>query len=375
MTKKTIAYIRSNSIFDDSRATKEIMAISELGFDVVVLAWDRFGDGIEKCNNVFKSYSNVSFLMFNCEAKNGIGLKGITKLFKWFKWLNKQLCSLKDNLVAIHSCDLDTGICARKFSKKHNIKYIYDIYDYYVDTHKVPLFLKWFIERKEISVINQSWVTIICTSERLQQISKSRPNKVEVIYNSPDVSNLKIETKNLIYDYVYCGGLTKKRLVDQILMNYKFNSDLKFLFAGNGEKEIVELAKKLALEFENFVFVGSIEYSQVLKYESESLCLSAIYDPNYRNHRLCAPNKFYESLGLGKPIIVCKNTGIDKIVDDYGIGKSINFNVSEFYAGIRDFKANSSYSKRASNVGINLFKTTYDWALMKKKIESIYKSL
>lgn len=375
MIRNTIAYIRSNSIFDDSRATKEIIAIAELGFRVVVLAWDRFGDGLEKCNSVFKSYSNVKFLMFNCEAKNGIGLKGINKLFKWFEWLNKQLDSLKEDLAAIHSCDLDTGLCVRKFSKKNNIKYIYDIYDYYVDTHKIPLFLKCFIERQEILTINQSLVTIICTKERLKQIIKSRPNKVEVIYNSPDISNSIFENAGSKFDYVYCGGLTKKRLVDQILINYRFNSDLKFLFAGNGEKEIVELAEKLSSEFENFIFVGSIEYSQVLKYESESLCLSAIYDPKYRNHRLCAPNKFYESLGLGKPIIVCKNTGIDKIVDEYGIGKSINFDVSEFYSSIRDFKKDSCYSKRASDIGINLFKTSYDWSLMKKKIESIYKNL
>ncbi|HHU72431.1 MAG TPA: hypothetical protein GXZ21_10445, partial [Clostridiales bacterium] len=40
---KIIAYIRSSNIYDDSRATKEITALLDEGYKVVVLGWNRDG--------------------------------------------------------------------------------------------------------------------------------------------------------------------------------------------------------------------------------------------------------------------------------------------------------------------------------------------
>ena len=34
--------------------------------------------------------------------------------------------------------------------------------------------------------------------------------------------------------------------------------------------------------------------------------MTAIYDPNISNHYYAAPNKFYEALMLGKPLIMVK---------------------------------------------------------------------
>ena len=97
-----------------------------------------------------------------------------------------------------------------------------------------------------------------------------------------------------------------------------------------------ETEKKKVLEK-----VATKYHHEVLNYESKSKCLSAIYNPSYgRNHRLCAPNKFYEALGLGKPVIVCKNTGIDKIVENDNLGIVIDFDVKQFYLAIRKFKNN-----------------------------------
>ena len=52
---------------------------------------------------------------------------------------------------------------------------------------------------------------------------------------------------------------------------------------------------------------GKLQYSQTLALESQCDIRVATYDPSIRNHKYSAPNKFYESLMLGKPIIMAKD--------------------------------------------------------------------
>lgn len=360
---KKIAYLRATGIFDDSRSTKEIMALAEAGHEIFVLSWDRYGNAEEKNNLVFAKFKNIHFYYFPVLIPNGIGLKNILKLFKWFKWLRKTLNELED-IDVVHSCNLDTGIVALSYCQKNKCKLVYDIFDYYIDSHNIPSILSRLIEKKEINVINYASTTIICTEERREQIAKAKPKAVCVIYNSPDLSN--IDLNSLVeYDYVYCGALSSMRLIGEILEEYPNHSHLKFFFAGYGE--YADRCKQLASKYKNFTYSEPIPYQKVLEIELKAKCLSAIYEPSIRNHRLCAPNKFYESLGLGKPVIVCRGTGIDKVVSSLKCGQVIDYDSKAFYCAIETIL----HQEETTNAML-FFEKNYDWKLMKKKICKIY---
>lgn len=365
-----IVYIRSSGIFDDSRATKEIISLSKKLSKIHVLAWDRYGNAEEKNSEIFKEYDNVDFLYFKKLIPNGIGFKNIFKLFSWFNWVEKSLTKFK-NIKAVHACDLDTGIPALRYCKKNDCKLIYDIYDYYIDSHHIPSFIEKIVEDKEIEVIDYADTTIICTEERREQISKANPKNVVVIYNAPNIT--RQENREIVYDYVYCGSLYSKRLINEILEEYEENSDLKFLFAGYGE--YASKCRELAKKFSNFIYKESIPYKQVLEFESQSRCISAIYEPSIRNHRLCAPNKFYEALGLGKPIIVCKGTGIDEVVRDLQCGEIIDYSSSSFYKALRKVKETSNIKEvYNSSLEIEKYEKEFRWSLMEEKLSEIYSS-
>ena len=53
---KTIAFVRATNIYDDSRATKEIIALAKAGYNIELLAWNRNGKAEESCLKVFESY-------------------------------------------------------------------------------------------------------------------------------------------------------------------------------------------------------------------------------------------------------------------------------------------------------------------------------
>ncbi len=368
---KTIVYIRNADVYYDSRATKEIKALAENGYKVIVLGWNRTGQATEKCLETFQAYSGISFRFYEQLMPNGIGMKNIGKLAGWFRWVAGTLKEIGD-IDIVHACDLDGALGASRFCKKHRIKLVYDIYDYYVDTHdNIPYILRQFVEKREISIINQADLVIICTEERKAQISKARPRKVIVVHNSPDLRFIP-DRKNE-FDYVYCGNLGEERLFGDILRLYRTNSDLKFFLAGFGAYS--DEARSMSEQFENLRFGGLLNYDEVLDTEARAVCLSAVYDPSWKNHQLCAPNKFYEALALGKPVIVCRGTGIDQIVESHHIGTVIEYRAEQFYEAIRYYQSHPEECDRIRTEARELYDHKYQWCVMQDRLLKAYGEL
>lgn len=368
---KRIAYVRAGSIFNDSRATKEIKTLLEMGFYISVIGWDKKGGAAEKCIDVFREYSgSIDFFFYSQTVVAGNGMKNFLKFYDFTRFVRRVLKKL-DHVEIVHACDFDAGWGAYLYVRQKKIPLVYDIYDYYIDSHSIPGPLRGIFERSEIQIINHAETTIICTEERREQIAKARPKNVRVIYNSPEISNyVQYETD---LDYVYCGALNEHRLIREIFEAYSSNADLRFQVAGGGK--LSELAIENANTFENFQYSGSIPYDKVLEYEKRAVALSAIYEPVTRNNRLCAPNKFYEALALGKPIIVCRNTGIDKIVEEQRLGLVIDYNADQFYQAIRFLKSNPLVCDEMGKNGRALYEKRYSWKKMKDILEDIYRNL
>lgn len=369
MNKKRIVYVRSEPIYNDSRATKEIESLVKGGYELVILGWNKNDDAYEKFPTVFPFIAEYHFYDCTVFGSVGTGINGFKMMFGFIHWVKKTLATIQ-NIDYIYACDLDAGLGAYSYSRRNRKHLIYDIYDYYIDTHNIPRFLKSMVEHLEISIINYSKTTIVCTEERKKQISKARPKQVVVIHNSPRY--MKCNTNfDLEYDYIYCGSLNGDRLLEEIMELYDENSDLKVCFAGNGrlKSAIAEKADK----FSNFDFQGVIPYSKVLELEKKSFCLSAVYNPELSNHKLCAPNKFYEALALGKPMIVCRGTGIDKVVEQYGLGIVINYNAEEFYRAVRNLMSNKEKCYDMAKKANKLFNEKFKWEIMEQRLLSIFR--
>ena len=70
-----VVLVRSSSVYEDSRASKEIFAFLEAGYEVCVLGWDRDGKALKECKAAFKKYINkISFHFF----KEKVSVKHLT---------------------------------------------------------------------------------------------------------------------------------------------------------------------------------------------------------------------------------------------------------------------------------------------------------
>lgn len=376
MNKKKVYYIRSTSIINDSRATKEILSLINNGYDVTIIGWDR-DNRVEDYNTLIINNKKIKAIFFKYKCKYGMSLSTIFGLFKFQFWLNFILRKNKNYIDYIHACDFDCGYIASKFAKKYNKCIIYDIYDYYSDSRTMPTFLKKFISKKENNIINQADLSIICGEWRKKQIFGTHPKRLTVIHNTPNIdyketkSIIKSRSKKIKIGYV--GILQTDRLLLELLEQFKKNNQFEFHVGGFGtyEKNIKEASEK----FSNIYYYGSLKYEQVLSLESECDILFATYNPIIENHKYSAPNKIYEAMALGKPIIVCNNTGIDELVLKNKIGFSIEYNSKEFFNILFDLKNNKKILDEMSKNAKNLYIKKYNWNIMEKRLISEYKKI
>ncbi|MGG2467898.1 glycosyltransferase family 4 protein [Paraclostridium bifermentans] len=370
-----IVYIRSNPINPDPRVEKEMSAAINYGHIPIALGWNR-----SSSNNTIKkeqlrlSNGLVDIYRINIKSKFGSGVKNIMPLVKWQIALAKWLLKNRNKYDIIHACDFDTVLPALIMKICFNKKYVYDIFDFYVDAFSVPHKLKNVIKKLDFLAIKSAEATIIVNESRKEQIQGSKPKKLVVIHNTP------IEQKNYINQYkgnkktIFYGGiLTENRMIKEAISICERHPEWNLIIAGFGPLE--SMCKKKGEEVKNIQFLGKIPYKEIIKYTMESDILFACYDPNIPNHKFSSPNKLYEAMMCKKPIIVCENTGIDKIVIRENIGLVCKFSEISLEQSFSCLLENMEQCKLMSENSFNLYKNNYSWNIMEKRIGEMYKNI
>jgi glycosyltransferase involved in cell wall biosynthesis len=327
-----------------------------------------------------KSFSykgnNIENIQINLPTEMGKGIKNIINLFYYQMLLLVALFKNKQSFDVLHCFDLDSGLPVKLFSKFLGFKYIYHIADFYIDSRKgIPQKFKNIIKRLEFSVINCADTTIVCTEERLRQIKGSNPQKTLVVHNTPAFDGVKEDlTKNesSYLEICYIGTLSETRFIKQLVETTKNKTDIILKLGGLGPLEnwVAEQSER----HDNIEYLGKVDYRETFEFYKNCDLMVAIYDPNIPNHRYSAPNKVYEAMLMGKPIIVAKDTGLDGIVGENDIGYMINYSEKDFILLINELKQDKMKMNKKGELSKALYHK-YSWEEMKKRVECIYKEL
>lgn len=307
----------------------------------------------------------------------GRGIRNIFQLILYqistIFWLLKN----KKKYDALHAFDLDAGVPALICAKLTRKKFVYHIADFYIDSrHGIPSSLRNFVRKLEYSIISKADTTIICTEERKEQIKNSKPKKLYVVHNSPVDQHQqgnklynKKDIDNGLLTLGYVGGLFETRFIKQVINFVKNNSDVRLNIAGLGPLE--HLVKEAAESHHNIRYYGRISYDEALDLYSQCDVMFAMYDPAIPNHRYSAPNKVYEAMMLGLPIIVARGTGIDTLVDSEKIGFSIDYSEEVFTSTIAYILTHKKLMKQFESNSQCAYEK-YSWEKMKQRVQDIY---
>ena len=377
MNNKRVLMLRSNPIDPDPRVEKEADALMKDGFSVDVFCWDRSYD--HPVGQTVKTLSNGNCNIYRVGIKSSFGSgfrKNLKPLMRFQLEIVKFLKANRKKYDAIHACDFDTALAGMLGSSKKSTGFIYDIFDYYADAFAVPALLKKIVVALDTHVINRADAVIICSEKRREQLGKARPKELAVIHNAPpqwEGANEGVNKSNSRFCIAYIGILSDGRLIPELLEIVSRHNEYELLIAGFGKYE--SLAREYAEKFGNISFLGRTDYSKTLEIENESDVMVAAYDPEIANHKYAAPNKFYEALMLGKPIIMCRGTGFSEIVEEQGIGVCIDYSERSLEEGLAAVKKDYTHFADKSSLEKDLFRREYSWDIMADRLTGLYRDL
>jgi len=379
-----IIMMRSNPVDPDPRVEKEINTMLKFGFELKVLAWERNAlKGIEKRKTLSVENGKVPIDLFYRKASFGRGIINGWSLFLFQVFLLKKLVQYRKDYDVIHACDFDTVIPAFVIAKLFGKKYVYDIFDYYVDAFRVPTILMRLIESIDIHMINKSDAVIIVNESRIEQIKKSAPKYLSIIHNSPDSVISKSQNFTPLgmdiplrkkLRFVYVGVLSKSRFLIEIAEIIADFKDAELHIAGFGDLEGYFM--KMSSEKENIFFYGKINYCTTLALTAYGDLVLAIYNPVVPNHRYSSPNKLYEAMLVKKPIIVAEGTGIDEVIQVNNTGFVVAYDKKSLTTLLEELiQTDPNVFHAMGAKANNLYVEKYSWSIMEERIKSLYMQL
>jgi len=353
--------------------------------DVFLLGWNREMTGEEVIHEKHGIHDKeFDFHLIPESALYGGGMKRLVGPMKRFwKRAYRWLAENSDKYDAIHVVNFDTAKPAFKAAKKFGKKIVYDIFDYYSDSYNAPKAVKSVIRNLENKCISGADLTIICSEERKHQISGSNPKKLIIVENTPedievrDDFELASESDPSKPKVVYAGMLVFDRFLKETASVMMSRTDIEWHVAGYGV--LRPYIEKCAQSHDNIFYYGPLPYDDILALEKKCDIMTALQDPSVPNNRYSAPNKFYEALLLGKPIIMGKNGTLYKQIRIHGIGDVIEVidvdvktEISNSFDKVLLMRDNWESMGRTAR---KLYDTKYPWSKSAKALLDGYRSL
>ncbi|MDR0196183.1 MAG: hypothetical protein LBI73_13765 [Myroides sp.] len=365
-----IFYLRSSVVSEDIRLKKYVDACKKENIEYCVIGWDREGKSILSENEIhFKMLAPYGRLWKNAFAKL------VWQFFLFFK-----LFYHRRKISTIHACDFDTMLPALLLCFFSNKKVIYDVYDAF-SVKNPSTFFQRFIRYIDVFFIKKCDVLILADAKRSEQmgIDIKEQEKLFVVENVPNeeiTQNSYNHSETIDYSekirLSYVGVLELNRGIENLLQFVLENELVSLDIAGVGS---LNLAVSAAAEKTNRIrYHGFIPYKEGLKIMKDSHFIIGMYHPVTENQKYAAPNKFYESLFLGRPLVTSYNTLVGEKVEKFDTG----FLVHDDYV---TFKVELSNIIKSSNIEVkclnaiklwqNTYKTYFDKRLCGDYIELI----
>ncbi len=363
-----ITLARSRAI--DPAINKVAKALSQNGYEVKLLVWDRSG------NNQVSNTDGFTTHRFGFKAPHD-RLEVMLYLPIW--WIYELYFLIKDDAVVIHACDLDTLIPAIFVKLIRRVKLCYTIYDFYAGhfSNKFPRMFRKFFAFMERFGIGFTDILFLVDERRYDEIKGAKVNDIVYIYNSPPdyffrAKQVQYAEKKL--NLFYAGIIHKSRGLEYIISAIR-DIDCLLTIAGTGSVD--DLLDSIPIETRSKVhYIGQISYEKVIEKTMESDIILAFYEPVTSNNIYASPNKLFESMMCGKPIIMNSEIAASEIVLIEKCGIIVPYgDVEKIKDAIIVLKDNYNLRKTFGENGRRSYENRYSWEIMKNRLVDIYAKL
>lgn len=368
--KRRVIISVTNDLSTDQRVKKVCESLLKLDIEILLV-----GRNLRDSKNIKRPYKCIRMnLLFNKGA-----------LFYAEYNLRLFLILLFSKVDVYHSNDLDTLLANYLASILRRKPIVYDSHEYFTGVPEIQnkTFVKkvWttienhiFPKLKHIFTVNQSIASLY-----EEQYAK----KLKIIRNIPrkktwtiDKSRQQLglpENKKIII--TQGAGINIDRGIEEALEAMQHLKDVCFVIIGNGD--VIPKLKKRTFELnleKSIIFKDKMPYEQMMQYTQHAeLGLSLDKNTNI-NYRLSLPNKIFDYIHAGVPILASKIKEVEAVITKHRIGLFIENHepkhIAQQIERALDENLKFKYQKNIKNASLQL-----NWENEEKNLVEVYKRI
>jgi len=372
MIKCKVANIVLNDFTNDSRVLKTSQSLIRLGFSVTVVAlYNRGLNRFEKKDNIF--INRIKLI-----SKPWPKFK-IIQIIKYLEFVVRAVILCRDkNIFYCNDLNaLPVGLLVKFFYRR--VKVIYDCHEYETEIKELKGLEKKLKKLFERSLIYFADDIITVSNSIANEYSRIyRIRKPYIILNCPFYNeqsksnhfreNFQIRDDQTIF--LYQGGFRKGRGLEILLdAFYQLDTDDHVLVCmGYGPLE--KIVKEKSNNSSTIYYFPAVQPCELLNYTSSADYGILFYEDNCLNHRYCSPNKIFEYLMAGLPVITSNLYEMKNLVETSQIGVVALDNTVNGFKDAIDTCLNLDYHALQQNVYKSRKK--YCWENQEKILEEIF---
>lgn len=359
-----IIMILTNGFAPDLRVYKEAKYLAQKENEVEILCWDRENQYI---NKPVEQLGKIKIVRFFAQSKYGSGIKQIFKLFQFKKACKKYLKAV--DYQYIHCHDLD-GMLVGYLLHKRGDKLIFDMHEYYNSGSYAKIY---FIVKRLLRFLqNKSYKIIHVNEKQIENIEEKNKNKLVYLPNYPESSKFqKVVHKSADSLRVTYAGYVRHLIpMTNLVLAGKKIKNIKISIHGSGE--ILEQLRNLAKDASNIELTGAYTHEEIGEFYSNADIVYIVYNKGNPNDETALPTKFFESIISGLPVIVSKDSLLEKTVKKYDIGFSVDgTNLEEVEKLLIELQNNREILEQKRK-NVEKIKSKFIWEDVVRNLDTIY---
>ena len=284
----------------------------------------------------------------------------------------------------VHAADFYSLPAAKNIKMKCGAKLTYDSREIYSQLNSLrnrPL-TKKLVELKEKYLVTYVDRIIVTAKEDEIYLKKHFRHSIpySIIKNLPSSrerisSNLlkdefKIPEENLIL--LYQGWVLEGRGLDKVINSIKKLKNITLVIIGNGE--YLDSLKKLVSNSnldENVIFTGLISYDKLYEYTSSADVGLVLFENTSISYQNALPNKLFEFIQAGLPVISSNQDTITSIVEINEIGIVLDdLKENNIINSIKNLKSEEKRMKYSEN--IDKIRSDYSYETQELEILKVF---
>lgn len=375
-----IANVVLNDFTRDNRVLKVSTALVQAGHEVTVV-------GLHRAHLPRKEAHAAGFGV----ERVRIYVPGF-RILGALKWAELTLrIALKYRKADVWHCNdaeaFGMGLLAKWL--RPQLKLVYDCHEFESERNGKPQWLSRAVRSMEERYIHKA-EEVIVVSPSIRAAYESRYKslglrRISLVRNVPHARAHEAHATPLrtnlglsedAYVAIYQGALTINRGIETLLEMAPMltGSNIHLVFMGYGmlEPQVLEVVEK----HPNVHFQAAVPYEDVPAYTGDAdvglvsvkpVCLSYLY---------CLPNKLFESIQAGIPVLVNDLPDCVSLIDTYGIGSRVDNDTPEgWYEALKTAASKSPAWKVQAIHGMRRAQEELNWESESQRLLSIYERI